>query len=260
MVFVDLISVWKSTILNNVWKGSILGKFCLWRILGLSKWGWGAGEDEELQTGIKPQGHDRSRTRRPPASSHSHWLAPPLPAALSPSSEGFVITGSDCFLLDEGFHITSVSARWFSIRFCGLLQFSSIWAGCLLCNLVVFHKSFIINFMWHDHQLGPRTLLDVNCSWGFGKSFCRAWMMEPEAVACTRRIMRELQTTIPDTTIFDTTYFFWLQSWVPILTTEALKLCCSILKIFFRPLSLSFLICSMYMFASPIWGVHRKLC
>jgi hypothetical protein len=39
MVFVDLISVWKSTILNNVWKGSILGKFCLWRILGLSKWG-----------------------------------------------------------------------------------------------------------------------------------------------------------------------------------------------------------------------------
>lgn len=154
----------------------------------------------------------------------------------------------------------SVSARWFSIRFCGLLQFSSIWASCLLYNLVVFHKSFIINFMWHDHQLGPRTLLDVNCSWGFGKSFCRAWMMEPEAVACTRRIMRELQTTIPDTTIFDTTHFFWLQSWVPILTTEALKLCCSILKIFFRPLSLSFLICSMYMFASPIWGVHRKLC
>jgi hypothetical protein len=33
-------------------------------------------------------------------------------------------------------------------------------------------------------------------------------MMEPEAVACTRRIMRELQTTIPDTIIFDTTHFF----------------------------------------------------
>ncbi len=185
---------------------------------------------------------------------------PPLPAALSPLSEGFVITGSACFLLDDGFHIISVSARWFSISFCGVFEFSSIWASCLLCNLVVFHKSFIINFMWHDHQLGPRTLLDVNCSWGFGKSFCRAWMMEPEAVACTRRIMRELQTTIPDTTIFDTTRFFWLQSWVPILTTEALKLCCSILKIFFWPLSLSFLVCSMYMFASPIWGVHRKLC
>jgi hypothetical protein len=51
---------------------------------------------------------------------------PPLPAALSPLSEGFVITGSACFLLDDGFHIISVSARWFSISFCGLFEFSSI--------------------------------------------------------------------------------------------------------------------------------------
>jgi len=51
---------------------------------------------------------------------------PPLPATFSPPSEGFAITGSACFLLDDGFHITSVSARWFSISFCGLFKFSSI--------------------------------------------------------------------------------------------------------------------------------------
>jgi len=117
MAFVDLISVWKGTILNNVWKGSILGKFCLWRILGLSKWGNLEKFFGSIQMGMRcwrrRRVADRDQTPRArqiknKASSclFTFPLAcPPLPAALSPSSEGFVITGSDCFLLDEGFHI-----------------------------------------------------------------------------------------------------------------------------------------------------------
>jgi len=200
MVFVDLISVWKSTILNNVWKGSILGKFCLWRILGLSKWGilglqrnsletnpngdlwrilglskwgWGAGEDEELQTGIIPQGHGRSRTRRPPASSHSHWLPPPACCPFT-SFWGF------CH------HWKCLLPTWWWVSYnickCQIVFYQLLWAFWILlhmsqlltmqscCFSQVFHHQFHV--AWSS--VGPKNIIGCELLLGFWKKLLQS--------------------------------------------------------------------------------------
>lgn len=185
MVFVDLISVWKSTILNNVWKGSILGKFCLWRILGLSKWG-NLENFGSIQMGMRcwrrRRVADRDQTPRArqiknKASSclFTFPLAWPPPACCP-----FTFFWGFCH------HWKWLLPTWWRVSYnfckCQMIFYQVLWASSILlhmsqlltmqscCFSQVFHHQFHV--AWSS--VGPKNIIGCESLLGFWKKLLQS--------------------------------------------------------------------------------------